>query len=211
MTPSEPLKNPVLIVYHLGMKQGRSLLHSRRCPFRTPNSEFLIPVFRCLAVPLAVTVLCWVPARSCHSDAIIVTKAMTATTVVEVSIEESEILVELEIGVPDLLAFQNLLPDEIRTRMGLEPEPLAERLVRFFGEDFVIHAESGPPLPGRVTDIEPRRRVGVNRKRASGRTIQIGWWRTAFWKPPSLPPMPLPTSFCPRSSYDHTTYRIKRD
>jgi hypothetical protein len=65
----------------------------------------------------------------------------------------------MEIGVPDLLAFHNLLPDEMRVRMGLDAAPLGERLARFFAEDFVIRADGGSPLPGRVTDIEPRRRV----------------------------------------------------
>ncbi len=84
---------------------------------------------------------------------------MTATTVVEVSIKESESLVEMEIGVPDLLAFGNLLPDEIRAGIGLEAEPLSQRLARFFGEDFVIRADGGPTLPGRVIHFEARRRV----------------------------------------------------
>ena len=97
--------------------------------------------------------------NNAHADAIVVTKAMTASTVVEIAIEESEIVVEIEIGVPDLLAFQDLLPDGMRTQMGLEAAPLAERLVRFFNEEFIIRADGGPPLPGRVTDIEPRRRV----------------------------------------------------
>jgi hypothetical protein len=103
--------------------------------------------------------ICCLPARSALADAIVVTKAMTASTVVEVFIEESEIRVEMEIGVADLLAFHNLLPDEMRSQMGLEPAPLGSRLAQFFGEDFVIRADGGPPLPGRVTEIEPRRRV----------------------------------------------------
>jgi len=104
-------------------------------------------------------VCCCLPARSALADAIVVTKAMTATTVVEISIEESKIHVEMEIGIPDLLAFGNLLPDEIRTGIGLEAEPLSDRLARFFGEDFVIRANGGLALPGRVTHIEARRRV----------------------------------------------------
>jgi hypothetical protein len=104
-------------------------------------------------------VLSCLPISSVFADAIVVTKAMTATTVVEISIEESEIVVEMEIGVSDLLAFHNLLPDEMRVRMGLDAAPLGDRLARFFQEDFVIRADSGPPLPGQVIDIEPRRRV----------------------------------------------------
>lgn len=104
-------------------------------------------------------ILCWLPVRTASADAIVVTKAMTASTVMEIFVNRSEILVKVEIGVPDLLAFQNLLPDEFRARMGLEAEPLAERLAKFFSEDFVIRADGGPPLPGRVIEIKPRRRV----------------------------------------------------
>jgi hypothetical protein len=73
---------------------------------------------------------------------------MTASTVVEISIEQSEIVVEMEIGVPDLLAFHNLLPDEMRAQMGLEPAPLGERLALFFSED-VRHARQRRPSPPR--------------------------------------------------------------
>jgi hypothetical protein len=112
-----------------------------------------------LATLLIATFLCCLATGTVHADAIVVTKAMTATTVVEISIEETEITVDLEIGVADLMAFHNLLPDEMRARMGLEASPLVDRLITFFAEDFVIRADGGPPLPGRVTDIEPRRRV----------------------------------------------------
>jgi hypothetical protein len=46
---------------------------------------------------------------------------------VEISIEETEIVVEMEIGVADLMAFHNLLPDEMRAQMGLDAAPLGER------------------------------------------------------------------------------------
>jgi len=97
--------------------------------------------------------------RHADADAIIVTKAMTADTVVEIFIEQSVVRVELEIGLENLRAFHNLQPDEIRRRMGLEPAPYPERLQAFFTEDFVIRADGGPPLPGRLMEIEPRRRV----------------------------------------------------
>ncbi len=125
--------------------------------FRIPNSEFRFSARYYLPVLLAVSVLIVFSASTAFADALVVTKAMTASTVVEISIEQSEIVVEM--GVPDLLAFHNLLPDEMRTQMGLEPAPLSERLALFFREDFVIRANGDPPLPGRVVDIEPRRRV----------------------------------------------------
>ncbi len=127
--------------------------------FLIPHSSFLIRFWRRLAILLTATAFCYLPVRSARADAIVVTKAMTATTVVEISIEESKIQVEMEIGVPDLMAFGNLLPDEIRAGIGLEAEPLSQRLARFFGEDFVIRADGGPALPGRVTHFEARRRV----------------------------------------------------
>jgi hypothetical protein len=94
-----------------------------------------------------------------QADAIVVTKAMTATTVVEVFIEESEIRVELEAGVPDLVAFNRIFPDEFRVRMGLESEPAETRFRRFFAEEFVIQADGGKPLEGKVVSFETRRRV----------------------------------------------------
>jgi hypothetical protein len=139
------------------MEQIPRLWHGRA--FRIPNSEFRIHFFCRPAIVLALTIIALLPARNAQTDAIVVTKAMTASTVVEIFIEESDIRVEMEIGVPDLLAFQNLLPDEMRAQMGLDAAPLNERLARFFSEDFVIRADGSPPLPGRVTDIRPRRRV----------------------------------------------------
>ncbi len=46
-------------------------------------------------------------------DALIVTRAMKATTIAEIFIEDEEVRVELEIGGSDLRAFGRVLPDEI--------------------------------------------------------------------------------------------------
>jgi hypothetical protein len=91
-----------------------------------------------------------------------VTEAAHAMTVVEVFVDESEIRVELETGVPDLIAFESVFPDEFRVRMGLESEPLEPRLRRFFSEELVIRAGDGPPLLGRVVSFETRRRVPLD-------------------------------------------------
>jgi hypothetical protein len=93
------------------------------------------------------------------SDAIVITKAMTASSIAEVFVEESLIRAEIEIGGPDLVGFRNLMPDSVYERLGHEPRPLAERLATFFREDLVFRADGGPPLPGRVAFIEPRQRV----------------------------------------------------
>ena len=93
------------------------------------------------------------------ADAIVVTKAMTASTIAEIFISEDAIRVELEIGGPDLKGFRNLMPDGVYERMGFEPEPFVDRLVRFFGEDLVFRLDDGPPIPGRILEMEPRKRV----------------------------------------------------
>ena len=117
----------------------------------------IMPGF-CAGAALTVVALVLCPAFV-SADAIVVTKAMTASTIAEIFVDEAEIRMELEIGVQDLPGFHNLLPDEILDRMNVEHLPLAERLPRFFSEDLVIRADGGPPLPARVLQMEGRRRV----------------------------------------------------
>jgi hypothetical protein len=93
------------------------------------------------------------------SDALVITKAMTATTIAEVWVAEGSITVELEIGVQDLQGFRNLVPDSIYERLGHDPKPLVTRLAEFFREDLTFRIGEGPPLPGRVEEMEARRRV----------------------------------------------------
>ena len=78
--------------------------------------------------------------------------------IAEIWVEPDHVRVELEVGVADLPAFANLMPDPIRAEMGLEPAPLADRIARFFEEDLVVLREDGN-VPGRVVGIEPRNRV----------------------------------------------------
>ena len=99
-----------------------------------------------------------VTAGQARADAIMLTRAMTATTIVEVFITSDSVHVELEIGVQDLNGFRNIMPDPIFERLGNDPEPLSQRLVRFLTEDWVIRAD-GALLPGRVLSIVPRQRL----------------------------------------------------
>ncbi|MHC5113856.1 MAG: hypothetical protein ACYTGP_05450 [Planctomycetota bacterium] len=98
-------------------------------------------------------------AAPCRGDAIVVTRAMTAPTILEVFVEPGEVRIDLEIGVGDLDGFRNLMPNEVYEQLGHEPAPFAERLVTFFGEDLVLRVDDGPPLLGRIQRIEPRPRV----------------------------------------------------
>jgi hypothetical protein len=110
-----------------------------------------------IAFILTALALCAVP-RPSFSDAVIRSQAMQASTIAEIFVEVGRIRVELEIGRSDLVAFRDLLPDEFLTRLGLEPEPLAERLPRFFAETMPIRVDDGPPLVGRLMSIEGRAR-----------------------------------------------------
>lgn len=92
-------------------------------------------------------------------DALVITRAMLATTISEIFIRADTVVVELEIGVGDAEAFKNLLPDELYEALGNEPKPWRDRLVRFVERDFSVSADQGPPLPGRLTGIEIRPRI----------------------------------------------------
>jgi hypothetical protein len=92
-------------------------------------------------------------------DALVITRAMLATTISEIFIRADTVVVELEIGAADARAFQNLLPDELYEALGNEPEPWRDRLARFVEQDFSVSADQGPPLPGRLTEIEIRHRI----------------------------------------------------
>ena len=94
-----------------------------------------------------------------RADAIVWTQAMLASTIAEYFIEKDRVRVDLEIGLGDIEAFRNLLPDDIYEKLGHEPAPLPERLQRFFTHDFVIVEDEGKPLRGRILEIEPRSRV----------------------------------------------------
>jgi hypothetical protein len=94
-----------------------------------------------------------------HADAIVRTQAMLASTIAEIYIEDGGIRVELEIGLVDLPAFRNLLPDEIYERLGEEPRPMIERFAEFTARDLVFVADDGPPLVGGIVEMLPRERV----------------------------------------------------
>ena len=92
------------------------------------------------------------------ADAIMVSRAMFASTIAEYFVEEDHVRVELEIGVEDLPSFRNLLPGAIFEKMGYAPEPVDERLELFFSRDFAIYS-NGKPLKGHITSMSPETRV----------------------------------------------------
>jgi hypothetical protein len=96
---------------------------------------------------------------SLHSDAIVVTRAMLASTIAEISVEPDSVIVDLEIGADQMPAFRNLMPDEVHERLGFAPRDWADRLATFFTEDLVIREIGEAPLVGRLTALEIRNRI----------------------------------------------------
>lgn len=107
--------------------------------------------------PLALLIVA-VP-RGLRSDALVITRAMLASTIAEIWIEPDSVVVEFEIGPQDLRAFRNLLPDELYGRLGYDPEPWLDRLLRFTNENFTVRLDDGRVSPGRLRALEVRQRV----------------------------------------------------
>jgi hypothetical protein len=74
---------------------------------------------------LALSGALLVPPDRLRSDPLVIVRAMTATTIAEMYVEPDSVVVELEIGLADLDAFRNLMPDQIFERLGHEAEPLS--------------------------------------------------------------------------------------
>jgi hypothetical protein len=122
----------------------------------------------------ACLLLGWLFACTVSADALVTNQAMFATTIAEYYIEEDQIRVELEIGLDDLPAFRNLMPDEIYEKMGNAPRPYVERLEEFFARDLVIaRSEEGAEgvLRGRLVEIGPQ--IRIRRDSISGEALPV--------------------------------------
>ncbi len=92
------------------------------------------------------------------ADALIVTRAMTASTIVEIFVEDSQLRVEFEVGAEDALAFKNVLPDEVFETLTGRILPLEDRVQRFLENDWAFRAD-GRKLTGSVKHITPAKRI----------------------------------------------------
>ena len=93
-----------------------------------------------------------------RADALVVTKAMQASTIAEFFVEPGQIRLEIEVGQQDLVAFQNVLPDEVYKKLTGASLPLAERIKAFVESDWQIRADN-QLLEGRITDVAVGKRV----------------------------------------------------
>jgi hypothetical protein len=83
---------------------------------------------------------------------------MKASSIAQYYIEDTQVRVELEIGLESLPTFRNLMPDAIYREMGFGDEEIEQRLQRFFERDLALLVD-GEPLPGYVAEIGPSRRI----------------------------------------------------
>lgn len=107
---------------------------------------------------LAVGLWCVVLSGIASADAVVVTKAMSSSTIAEFNVRESSVRLNLEIGAADLNAFVNLLPDEGYEKLTGKMLPLQERLQTFCQQELVLKAD-GATLSGQLEHLEVRRRI----------------------------------------------------
>ncbi|PHS16475.1 MAG: hypothetical protein COA78_03870 [Blastopirellula sp.] len=118
------------------------------------------PLFSYLCLSLSLMLIfstSWM-ATYTYADALVVTKAMKASTIAEVFIDEESIRVDFEVGTADLASFQNLLPDEFYEKFTGKTTPLKERWKLFFEKDWIIRAD-GKSLAGSVRSIVSEKRI----------------------------------------------------
>jgi len=93
-----------------------------------------------------------------RADAIVVSQAMFASTIIEYFVEDDHVRVELEIGMQDLQAFRNILPESIYAKLGYPATEAEDRLDLFFGRDLAID-DGNTLLKGTVMKMGPGTRI----------------------------------------------------
>ena len=121
--------------------------------------KFLSTVLRARHLLLALLLCGCIFPGSTQGDAIVVTKAMQASTIAEIYITKSSVRIELEIGATDLPVFANILPDKVYSALNIGKIPFAERSRQFFRDGLVVYDESGTPLTGQIKTVSARKRI----------------------------------------------------
>ena len=137
-------------------KKQRIFDHLRRF-VGTPVNRLYV----CRSAILRTLLMAWLcpgSAQKACADAIAVTKAMNASTIAEVSVGNASVRVDLEIGVQDLAAFRDILPDAVHEKLTGTREPVETRQVRFFESGLVLKSDDRQ-LAGRIDALEARRRI----------------------------------------------------
>lgn len=106
----------------------------------------------------AAVLVFFAAASNARADALVVIKAMQASTIAEIFVEQNQIRVELEIGAADVPAFLNFFPDDLYVRITGHAKPFDERQQTFFESDWVMRAD-GQTLRGTPTRLVVDKRV----------------------------------------------------
>lgn len=93
------------------------------------------------------------------ADAVMISKAMRASSIAEFYIDAQGVRVELEIGADSVEDFKDLLPEAVYRKMGFGDEPLHDRLKLFFSEQLVLMDQDKKILRGQLIAIAPSKRV----------------------------------------------------
>ncbi len=117
-----------------------------------------MPILRNSRLSISVLLLLVLSPSATRADAIVVSRAMFASTIAEYFVEEHHVRVELEIGAADVKVFRNLMPDKVYRDMGFGAEPFEQRIADFFNRDLAIYIDD-TPLAGAILDIGPETRV----------------------------------------------------
>ena len=113
---------------------------------------------RTIQIAVFVFVVAAAVVNEAHADALVVTQAMRASTIVEIYIDEKQIRAEFEIGAADLAAFEDVLPEKIYAKITGKTKPVDERLRSFFQSQWVIQRD-GKPLLGKLERLIPAKRI----------------------------------------------------
>jgi hypothetical protein len=92
------------------------------------------------------------------ADALVVTRAMEASTIAELFVEDDQIRVEIEVGAADIKAFRNILPDQMFEDLTGESVPLGVRSQTFLKDDWTIRTGQ-QLLEGSIEQISPAKRL----------------------------------------------------
>jgi len=98
----------------------------------------------------------WNAGNPVYADWINLSGAQNAPNIAEIHIEDSQVRIDLEIFVNDLVTFDRLIPEEFFPATGIKREPLEKRLQDFSKQDLQVIADGGQHLLAELKLIEPR-------------------------------------------------------
>lgn len=104
-----------------------------------------------VAIPLSVAVL----ANRSQADALIVTRAMKASTIAEIFVEDDVVRLEIEVGIAD---WKTILPDDLADRLSNDVLSLRQKLAEHVKLEWSLVADD-QQLVGEIIGVDVGKRV----------------------------------------------------